>query len=63
MATLTEDIKRYANKHYEDSFACQTIVECFDDEEIEDLFPSMDDFMNYVEAKDGQYSDITAEIF
>jgi hypothetical protein len=55
MTTLLEEIKAYANAHYEESFGAQTLIECYSDKELLEEFSSMEDVVTYVLLKDEQY--------
>jgi len=52
--TLVEKIKEYAEKHYEESYGAQTIVECYNDAEIAADFTSLKAAKEYMAGKDEQ---------
>ena len=58
---LVDDIKAWANKHYETSYGASVIVECYTDAEIEQEFNSVADAQEFAELQDDRKADVCAE--
>ena len=58
--TTKDQILDWARANYSASFAAQTVVECWDDEDFE-AFASLQNFLDtYATPKDDQYKDVRA---
>lgn len=57
---IKEQIIQWAKANYNDSFAAQTVIECWDAEDFEG-YTSLQNFIDiYVEPRDDRYKDVRA---
>ena len=60
--TIKEQIIEWAKANYDESYAAQTVIECYGDEDFQE-YESLEDFLEYAGALDDRYTDIRAEVF
>jgi hypothetical protein len=56
---IKKEIKEWARDNYEESYAAQTVIECWDEDDKEfEEYESLADFIStYVEGLDDRYND------
>ena len=63
MREIKNKIIEWAKANYEKSYAAQTVIECWDDEDFAE-YKSLAEFKkNYVAFTDDRYADIRATVF
>lgn len=60
--TKVEQIKAWAHDNYEKSYGASSIIECWEDCEIDAEFKSLKDAKSYAKLIDEQYQTVRSEI-
>jgi hypothetical protein len=53
--TIVEQIKEWALENYSVSYGASCLVECFDDSELDDMFPTLESAQEYASIMDERY--------
>lgn len=56
-----EQIKAWANENYESSYGASCLIECFNDKELDETFPTFGHAVEYAAATDEQLSNTRYE--
>ena len=59
---VKQQIIQWAEANYNESYAAQSVIECYDDKDFAE-YESLEDFLEFAGVLDDRYADVRAEVF